>query len=348
VRNSTPGPVAQTFFVDDEIAERSRLDGIVTLVDALHVWQHIDTSPEAKAQVAFADVILLNEIDLVEPGDLDKLEKKMRAINAAAKIYRCRDASVAMDAILDVGGFDLGRAKDVDPAFLEPEYPFESIGIYRLPTGVHELTLAPGPDPSIRVALVRTGTPSSDAFALATEHAVRIFSERPQRNDAQPIMADGKLHELVVDATRTWHIHAREGYYALITQHLPDEFALTLRVGENPISPKRAMTFKANHEHDASVSSVGIRATRPIDPEKFNRWLRELVATQGQNLYRLKGVLDVAGEEKRWVFQGVHMLVRGQVDRAWKSGEERASQLIFIGRDLDRTALNESFAACLT
>src|ERR1700758_4614855 len=103
-----PAPVAQTFFVDDEMKTKMALDGIVTLVDAKHIWQHIDDSDEAKEQVAFADVILLNKTDLVEPADLDKLEARIKGMNAAAKIIRCKDAQVEMDHVLNVGGFDLG------------------------------------------------------------------------------------------------------------------------------------------------------------------------------------------------------------------------------------------------
>src|SRR5580700_3005148 len=130
-----PGPVAQTFFVDDEMQSKLRLDGIVTLVDARHVWQHIDDSDEVKEQIAFADVILLNKIDLVAPAELDKLEARIRSMNAACKIYRTKDALVDMDKILDLGGFNLNRALEVDPRFLEPEYPFEWGGVYRLKAG---------------------------------------------------------------------------------------------------------------------------------------------------------------------------------------------------------------------
>ena len=105
-----PGPVAQTFFVDDEMQAKLQLDGIVTVVDAKHIWQHIDSSDEAKEQVAFADVILLNKTDLVPPAELDKLESRINGMNAAARIYRTKDASVDMDKILNVGGFNLERA----------------------------------------------------------------------------------------------------------------------------------------------------------------------------------------------------------------------------------------------
>lgn len=286
-----PGPVAQTFFVDDEIAERSRLDGIVTLIDSLHLWQHIDTSAEAKAQIAFADVILLNKTDLVEAADFDRLERRIRSLNAAASIVRCRDAAVAMDAILDVGGFDLSRAKSVDPAFLEPEYPFESIGIYQLPAGRHELRLAAGADASIRIALLPATSPSAGGLALATEHAVRAFSDRAvTQPDVAVIVPGDAVYDLVVAAPTSWPIEIRQaGSYALVTQHLPEEFALEVHVGALACAPQTARTFKPDHEHDASVSSVGILATRPVDAEAFSAWLNELVAKQGTDYLSSQG-----------------------------------------------------------
>jgi G3E family GTPase len=110
-----PGPVAQTFFVDDEMQQKLRLDGIVTVVDAKHVWRHSDTE-EVKAQIAFADVILLNKTDLVPAEEVEKLEAQIRSMNALARVHRTRDALVDMDAILNVGGFNLERALEVDPS----------------------------------------------------------------------------------------------------------------------------------------------------------------------------------------------------------------------------------------
>jgi len=277
-----PGPVAQTFFVDDEIAERSRLDGIVTLVDAHHLWQHIDSSSEAKAQIAFADVIVLNKIDLVEPAELDRLERRLRSINAAAKIVRSENAAVAMEAILDVGGFDLGRATAVDPAFLEPEYPFESIGLYRFPAGRHELHLAAGPDPSMRVALFHVGSLSPGALTAATERAVAAFSNREHAAEVATIVPRDAAYELVVDGPHVWPLEiGAAGCYALVTQHLPQEFALDVRVDAQSCSPATSRLFKPDHEHDASVSSVGVRSTRPVDANAFSGWLNELVARRG-------------------------------------------------------------------
>ena len=116
-----PGPVVQTFFADDEMKDRLRVDGVVTLVDAKHILLHLDDSDEAREQVAFADVILLNKCDLVSPADLDALESRIRRINAIAKIYRTTNADLPLPQVLDVGGFNLDHATELDPHFLEPE-----------------------------------------------------------------------------------------------------------------------------------------------------------------------------------------------------------------------------------
>src|SRR5437016_5592393 len=109
-----PGPVAQTFFFDDEMQQKLSLDGIVTLVDAKHVWQHFDAS-EVKEQIAFADVILLNKIDLMPAEDVDRLEKRLRSMNARAKVYRTHNAQINLDRVLRVGGLDLDHALELDP-----------------------------------------------------------------------------------------------------------------------------------------------------------------------------------------------------------------------------------------
>ncbi|MDE3084930.1 MAG: GTP-binding protein, partial [Verrucomicrobiota bacterium] len=110
-----PGPVAQTFFTDDEMRARFRIDSIVTIVDAKHIWQHLDNSPEAKKQIAFADVLILNKTDLVPPAELDKLEVRIRRMNAAANIHRTQNADVPLAAVLDVGVFNLSHAVELDP-----------------------------------------------------------------------------------------------------------------------------------------------------------------------------------------------------------------------------------------
>src|SRR4051812_17347269 len=143
---ANPAPVAQTFFSDDEVKQAFRLDAIVTVVDAKHVVQHLDQDDEAVKQLAFADVILLNKTDLVPSAQLDALEARIKRINAVAKIHRTKNADVPLDRVLDVGGFNLSRATELDPQFLQPEYPFEWAGAYPLPAGTHVLEIGRGDD----------------------------------------------------------------------------------------------------------------------------------------------------------------------------------------------------------
>ncbi len=344
-----PGPVAQTFFVDDEMQTKLRLDGIVTLVDAKHVWQHIDDSDEVKEQIAFADVILLNKIDLVDPADLEKLEGRIRSMNAAAKIYRTQDAGAEMSSILDVGGFNLDRALEVDPRFMEPEHPFEWAGVYALNAGASRFTLDIGPDPAMSLVMLPVENTTPEAVAAVELEAVTLFSAPEQKVSTGSTLRPGNTHyELALDGqTAEFEIEIpASGSYAFFTEHRPEEFDAHLFTGPALQTPRYEREYKPDHEHDEAVSSVGITTPGDLDKRKFNRWMSELLQTQGTDIFRMKGVLSLKGEKDRFVFQGVHMLFDGRPDRPWK-GEERRNQLIFIGRNLDRSQLNEGFRQCL-
>jgi G3E family GTPase len=345
-----PGPVAQTFFVDDEMQEKLKLDGIVTIIDAKHVWEHIDTSDEVKEQIAFADVILLNKIDLVSPEDLNRLEARIKSMNAAAKIYRTEHTSIAMDHILNVGGFNLDRALETDPKFMEPEYPFEWAGIYDLAAGTHQLALQVGPDPAMNIALFPVQEATQDALEAIEMDAVLRFSEDGEkRRTGQAIQASpAMLHTLQLnDQAATFPITVKmSGLYVLYTQHLPSEFQLALRRTNGVLDPILTHEYKPKHEHDNEVSSVGIEVLGDVDATKLNTWLSNLLRTQGPDIFRMKGILSIKGEPNRFVFQGVHMLFDGRPDQPWGNSSRRNS-LIFIGRNLDRAKLNEGFRACL-
>jgi len=122
-----PAPVAQTFFVDDMVKEFARLDGIITLVDAKHIEQHLDEEKpegaenEAVEQVAFADRLLLNKTDLVTEDDLTRVEARLKGINSAAQILRCSQSNVSVDSVLNIKGFDLKRTLEMDPEFLNTD-----------------------------------------------------------------------------------------------------------------------------------------------------------------------------------------------------------------------------------
>jgi G3E family GTPase len=345
-----PGPVAQTFFVDDEMQSKMQLDGIVTVVDAKHIWQHIDDSDEAKEQIAFADVILLNKTDLVAPADLDRLEAHIKGMNAAAKVIRCQDAKVEMDHILHVGGFDLDRALQVDPKFLEPEYPFEWGGVYELDAGAHSLVLHEGPDPSMDVVLLPVSCAGPTALESAVMDAVLVFSDDEHAVDPNGSVRPGKrLHRLQLGKGQSrFGIQIDQaGAYALFTQHHPDEFQAALHNHAGRLTALHTHEYKPDHEHDEEVTSVGITIPGDLSEKKLNAWLRELLMNHGPDIFRMKGVLSIKGDDRRFVFQGVHMLFDGRPDRPWAKKERRHNSLIFIGRKLDRAKLEAEFKACL-
>jgi G3E family GTPase len=116
-----PAPVAQTFFVDDEVRERAALDGIVTVVDAKHILRRLEDSHEAEEQVAFADLILLNKTDLVDEATLAVVEARIRAMNPFAVIRRTERCSVDPSDVLGRGAFDLARILEMEPTFLEED-----------------------------------------------------------------------------------------------------------------------------------------------------------------------------------------------------------------------------------
>ncbi len=114
-----PAPVAQTFFMDDDVRAKARLDAVVAMVDAKHLMLRLKDAPEAEDQIAFADVILLNKVDLVSEDELLALERTIRAINPHAVIHRTERAEIDLDKVLDRGAFDLQRVLEDDPHFLE-------------------------------------------------------------------------------------------------------------------------------------------------------------------------------------------------------------------------------------
>lgn len=345
-----PGPVAQTFFMDDELREQLSLDGVVTLVDAKHVLMHIEDSDEVKEQIAFADVILLNKIDLVSSAELDQLESRIHSMNAAAKIFRTQDAVIDMDKVLNLGGFDLGRALEVDPKFMEPEYPFEWSGLFEMPAGDYSLVLKSGPDPAMNINFRSVSEASEAAMRDVVENAVIAFSDEEVELQSGAVIEPGdQLSQIDLKGDELAYVlRVRDaGSYVLFTEHHPDEFEAFVQDAQgNPVEAALTREYKPDHEHDEEVTSVAINTPGDLDLKNFNDWLQELLSKQGQDIFRMKGVLSFDGQEERYVFQGVHMLFDGRTDRPWREGE-RSNSLIFIGRNLDRERLLEGFNACL-
>ncbi len=216
-----PAPVIQSFILEETLRSNTELDAVVTVVDARHIYQQLDNE-QAREQIAFADIIILNKIDLVSEHGLDGVVRRLRSLNPLARIYTATQCDVGLQHVLDVGAFDLRNALKLEPQLLD------------------DLT----------------------------------------------------------------------------------------------------------HEHDADIGCVSIREPGGMDETRFTRWLNQLVQAQGKDLLRIKGIIDLEGEPRRFVFHGVHMTLDGRPGKPWKPGEPRMNELVFIGRTLDAAALRSGFEAC--
>jgi G3E family GTPase len=367
---ANPAPVAQTFFTDDEMKQSFQLDAIVTVVDAKHVARHLDQDDESVKQIAFADVILLNKTDLVSPAELDAVEARIKGINAVAKIHRTKNSDIPLDQVLDVGGFNLNRATELDPKFLEPEYPFEWAGAYPLPAGTHALVIGHDDDGGhghdhghdhgdghhhhhhgnpneLDVVILPVKSTADAEIKKAVDSAALLFSEWESRTkDGDTVLPGNSLHRLLLqDGHGHFKLQVKEaGDYLVFEQCGHDP--LHIHVNGDTVKPVWQQDYHAAHEHSEAVTSVGISAPGELDGKKLNDWISTLLRVKGGDIYRMKGVLAVKGSDKRLVFQGVHMLFDAKFDREW-NGQPRHNTLVFIGRNLDRNALNEAFKSCL-
>jgi G3E family GTPase len=322
--------------MDDDIRQRYQIQGIVTVVDALHITPHLDESPEAARQVAFADLLLINKVDLVGPLALAELQVRLKRINAVAPQVETQMAEFPLDRLWDLPGFRLDRALSIDEAFLSVERPFESA--LPLPPGSERFTLkaTPGADPTALALLLLGETSDPNAADTLFQVGGVVDAEILTPGVLTRVPLDGR--PLVVDRGTNlggW----------IYFEHHPEEFDLRLFQGDQEHPWSGARFFRPNHEHD-DVTSVGLTSTRPMDPGKFQRWLRELLAVKGNDIYRSKGVLYMRGSKTKQIFQGVHMLLTGGDLGPWGQ-ETPETRMVFIGRNLDRKALTLGFERCL-
>jgi len=257
-----PAPVAQTFFVDENVGRKTRLDAVVTVADAKWLNERLKDAPEAKNQIAFADVILINKTDLVGADELAEVEARIRGINPYARVHKTERCQIALPEVLGRNAFDLDRILDIEPAFLE--------------TGEHD-------------------------------HA--HHHDHDHHHDQH-----GHGHHDHDHDGHTVHAHAHGGL---------------------------------KHYHDEDMQSVSLSTAAPLDADKFFPWVQGLVATEGPNILRCKGILSFKDDDERFVFQGVHMILDGDHQRPWKEGEKRASRLIFIGRNLPEEKIRTGFEGCV-
>ena len=357
-----PGPVAQTFFMDDEIRDEFTLDGIVTLIDAAHIDQQLERSNESSEQVAFADVLILNKSDLVHEDSLVKLESRLRDMNTMARVVRSTQADVSVDTVLNLSAFDLDQILERRPTFLEPEYPFEWTGVYQLEPGHYEMTLEEGPDPAMSLVAIPGQSPDEASLKTSAEQCVRLFALPAvslQPGESIPAKKHLKL-ELDTKGSKSFlfDVITRQtiGFYA---QHTAEEFDLKIirtspsgsdqprKSGDGEkMQPIKERVWVAEHEHDDEVGSMAIERPGNVDPDKLNQWIGRLLAEKGVDIFRTKGFISYENEPRKIVFQGVHMLFTAQPGQEW-GDEPRRNQLVFIGRNLDEELMRKEFDQCL-
>jgi G3E family GTPase len=347
-----PGPVAQTFFVDPSISELYELDGIITLVDAKHVISHLDDSTdEVMSQVAFADRIILNKADLVTKDEMISLKNRLQDMNRMAGFYSATMAEAPIDELLDIGGFNIQRAMDIKPNFLEPEYPFEWGGIWQLPAGKYHFQLANGPDPDMSFLLSDVKYTSETSVLELAEAVFVEFSKTGEPISHQQTLAHTeKCYQLQLEGKERYDFYLeidKPKYIAVFSQHTPEEFELRLLNQDNTeYSPATEHYFNAEHEHTDAVSSVSMEFSGPFDGDIINAWLGVFLQEKGADIYRMKGVLAIHDESHQIVYQGVHMLLGAQLGKPW-GDEIPTSRMVFIGKDLDEDYIRGSLERCL-
>jgi G3E family GTPase len=358
-----PGPVAQTFFIDEDLREDFQLDAIVTLVDAAHISAQLVTVATAADQIGFADVLLLNKTDLVSAAELARIEQELRAINGSARLVHTRNAQLPLSQVLDLGAFDLERALAVDGDFLQPRRPFEWAGSYQMAAGTQPVHTGAthehghghehpphdhngGPAPTsfneVGVVLLQADTAGQEGIDALLERAAECFAQ-PGVKSPPGATLEAARHlrlELAEHADFKWTV-PQTGAWVAFCEHAPAEFGWS--VPGVPVTAER--TF-GSHHHETTIASIGISDARALHPDKVNDWLSYLLQTRGQDILRMKGVLSFRDEPRRYVFHGVHMVFDGQLERPWGTNE-RTNRLVFIGRNLDRQELEAGFESCV-
>jgi G3E family GTPase len=359
-----PGPVAQTFFVEEDLKDHFVLDAIVTLVDARHIEQQLADNTVALEQIAFGDVLVVNKTDLVDDATLARIERSLLAVNGTARLLRTQRAQVPLAEVLGLGAFDLTRALARDEAFLEATRPFEWAGLYELRparwalhAGAHAHAHAhahghghgdphPGHDPAhgalSQVDLVCLPMGEATTLEPLLDVAERVFATEAVDCAPGALLQPGRRNRLRFGhGAEFWlDVPASEGRWAVLTEHAPQEFGFHLH-GATARSERRF----GSHHHDLAVGSIGLEDPRALDPGKVNDWLSYLLQSRGQDILRMKGVLSLRGENRRYVFHGVHMVFEGQLERPWQG--ERRNRLVFIGRHLDRREFEAGFESCV-
>lgn len=332
-----PAPVAFTFFSNQWISSNFRLDSIVCLVDAQHVNRHLEDASsgdlnEAVNQIAFADVVLLNKIDLVTRDELEKARDLVRSINVTADLIEVKlDPQVANDG----SNAENRQENDGDPT---DRMEGEELTWDRI-VGINSFSIE-------RALKVDPSFMDSDS----EEEEEEGRKSKRHKSKKHPAEAE-KISPRELVLNRNVHCGKHEGPCSEACDD-PELDALLAHQKAVELQEQRERMPKRRRKklHDLSgVGSVGISARGPLDQYRFNAFMRDLLSEKARDIFRSKGSLCIKGQPKtKFVFQGVHETICfGPSTSGWSEGEEPINQVVFIGRNLDRKALTEGFRSCV-
>ena len=366
-----PGPVAQTFLVQEDVQEFYQLDGVITLVDGKHVNQHLDDeTDEVLAQVAFADRIIINKGDLTSDEEKSALKKRLQSMNNMAEFYFATMADAPIQELLDIGGFNVERAVDIKPNFLEPEYPFDSGAIWELPAGDYLLKISEdhhhhdhghdhddhhhhhdhGDDDAMSIVITNVESSDHDLNALAEKVFVEFSAEPEVITHGESLAKSDHHYQMSLQGRDEYEFGislTNPQFIALFNGHAPDGLGLKLIAQDgSKISPTAKDSFHGDHSHDSKVSSTSIEMPGKFNGEQLNAWLEEFLIENGPDVYRMKGVVAIEGQDYKFVFQGVHMIFGSQPAGEW-GDKTPINRLVFIGKNLDEPYIKKSLKDCL-
>jgi G3E family GTPase len=342
----SPRGIVRGLFADREVRKHFVLDGVVVVADAQQLPVHLNEIPQACEQVAFADVIIINNTCLVSATELDSLERRLGAMNGLARIERALGASVSSESVLDTGRFDVTRSVDFHAALPAPRYSFEWAGLFTCEPGCYRLELQAGPAPTLDVSLLRVEDDAADAIAAATDRASYLFTTAgPVARASGQVVLSGSLYQrLLVNRGESSHFHVLlpvGGRYVLFTQYLPQEFNLTLAGLE--FTDERHFALRPAHQDP--VNCVRLTVHEPLHAVRFQHWLERLLRGHGGDVIRLQGCLNFAGSAEQVAIRGLHPSIDTRVIQPW-GDRIRATQLVLVGRGLIQRDLLRSLRGC--
>ena len=315
-----PAPILFTFTSNTMIEESYRIDSVVCLVDAKNISVHLDeVKPdgdvnEAEHQIAFADRILLNKLDLVTQDEIDDVIDRIKSLNSFAEVIKTDHSRAPLDKILNLNSFSLAKVTELNPSFADFEDEEEDEHDH-----AHEHEHGDGSSCTHPSHNHGHGHDSEHGHDSGHGHDSEHGHDSGHGHDSEHGHDSGHGHDSEHGHEKE-HDHAHEGH-------------------------KR----KKPKKHNLSlVSSVGFTIDGLLDVGLFNKFMSGLLQEKGKELYRTKGVLAFAEQgDVKFVFQGVHEQINfGPAPTPWGPTESRISKLVFIGKNLDYEFLKEHIKQC--